>query len=40
MSFHIYYINLEERKDRNLNMIELLKNFKKYNIGYERINAV
>lgn len=40
MSFKIYYINLEGRKDRNINMINLLKNFEKYNIDYERIDAI
>ncbi len=37
--YHMYYINLENRNDRNLNMIEFLKNFEKFNIGFTRINA-
>lgn len=38
--FHIYYINLTSRPDRNDNMLKVLQNFKKFNIEFERINAI
>ncbi len=38
--FHIYYINLQSRPDRNKNMQYVLQNFNKFNIDYERINAI
>lgn len=38
--FKIYYINLEKREDRNEKMLKILQYFNKYNIIYERIEAI
>lgn len=40
MQFHIYYINLNSRKDRNEHMKQVLNIFDVLNIKYERIEAI